>query len=157
MRLDRDEARSLAEPVDDIYGRPQRMTPRTLAAWRTMARAADRAGVRLQLVSAYRSVAYQAGILRRKLDDGQDMERILSVSAAPGYSEHHLGRALDLTTPGAPVLEESFENTDAFRWLRENAGAFGFHLSYPRDNPNGVLYEPWHWLHDPGRGSAGPT
>ena len=30
-------------------------------------------------------------------------------------------------------------------WLRTNAPRFGFHLSYPRNNPHGIGYEPWHW------------
>ena len=33
----------------------------------------------------------------------------------------------------------------AVAWLRANADAFGFALSYPRDNPHGLVYEPWHW------------
>ena len=30
-------------------------------------------------------------------------------------------------------------------WLVANAVRFGFALSYPRDNPHGIAYEPWHW------------
>ena len=73
------------------------------------------------------------------------IEDILKVSAAPGYSEHHSGRALDITTPGYDVLEEVFEASPAFRWLEKNASHYRFRLSYPRDNPHGVVYEPWHW------------
>ncbi len=147
----REEASLLAEPVEDLYGRPQRMTPRTLTAWRRMHTAAAGNGVALQLVSAYRSVDYQAGLIRRKRDRGLSMNDILSVSAAPGFSEHHTGHALDLATPGAPVLEEAFEDTPAYAWLDRHAGRFGFRLSYPRNNPHGVLYEPWHWYYAPGR------
>ena len=43
------------------------------------------------------------------------------------------------------VLEEEFERSDAFAWLTRRAGEFGFRMSYPRDNPHGVAYEPWHW------------
>jgi LAS superfamily LD-carboxypeptidase LdcB len=93
----------------------------------------------------YRSVDYQEKILRKKLDKGQAIDDILQVSAAPGFSEHHSGRAVDVTTPGYPVLEEVFEDSEAFTWLSEHAGTFGFRLSYPRDNRHGVAYEPWHW------------
>ena len=55
------------------------------------------------------------------------------------------GRALDIGTPDEPPAEESFERTTAFAWLRDNAGAYGFVMSYPRDNPHGIVYEPWHW------------
>ena len=139
------EARALEGIGTDIYQREQRLIPPAAQAWRAMAAAAAKDGVELQLVSAFRPVAYQEGILRRKLEGGQSMEDILQVSAAPGYSEHHSGRAVDLTTPGCAVLEEAFEATDAFAWLCRRAGEFGFSMSYPRDNPHGVIYEPWHW------------
>ncbi|MHB8448721.1 MAG: D-alanyl-D-alanine carboxypeptidase family protein, partial [Rudaea sp.] len=83
--------------------------------------------------------------LRRKLERGQSMEQILRVSAAPGYSEHHSGRALDITASGFRALEEEFENSPAFAWLKKNSRRFGFHLSYPRRNRHGIAYEPWHY------------
>ncbi len=101
--------------------------------------------IELQLVSAFRSIEYQVGIIERKLARGQDMAQILAVSAAPGYSEHHTGRAIDLTTPGFAALEEEFEQSPAFRWLVKNATEFGFSLSFPRGNRHGITYEPWHW------------
>jgi D-alanyl-D-alanine carboxypeptidase len=139
------EARGLVSVGPDIYQRDQRLLPPAAAAWRAMAAAAAADGVELQLVSAFRPVDYQAGILRRKLDQGQSIDEILRVSAAPGYSEHHSGRAVDLTTPGCAVLEEEFEHSAAYAWLGRRAAEFGFHLSYPRGNPHGVAYEPWHW------------
>ena len=48
-------------------------------------------------------------------------------------------------TPDEPPAEESFETTPAFAWLQANAGGYGFAMSYPRDNPHGIVYEPWHW------------
>jgi D-alanyl-D-alanine carboxypeptidase len=103
-------------------------------------------GVELLLVSAYRSVVYQTVLVQRKLARGLTLDEILRVNAAPGYSEHHSGRALDVTTPGSPPAEESFEATPAFAWLMRRASEFGFRLSYPRGNPHGILYEPWHWF-----------
>ena len=76
---------------------------------------------------------------------GQAIEEILKVNAAPGYSEHHTGRAVDIATPGSRPLTEEFEDTDAFRWLESRAIEFGFSMTYPRDNPWGIAYEPWHW------------
>jgi D-alanyl-D-alanine carboxypeptidase len=139
------EARQLVSIGPDIYQRDQQLVPPASAAWKKMQAAARDDGIELQVVSAYRSVDYQRDIVRRKLEKGLSMEEILLASAAPGYSEHHSGRALDLTTPGSAVLEEEFERSDAYPWLCRHAGRFGFHLSYPRDNPHGVLYEPWHW------------
>lgn len=139
------EAASLLSIGPDIYQRDQRLLPGAASAWRAMRDSAARQGVELQVVSAYRSVAYQEGIIRRKLENGQQVGNILRVSAAPGYSEHHTGRALDLTTPGFPVLEEEFENSEAFQWLTDYAGESGFRMSFPRENPHDVAYEPWHW------------
>jgi hypothetical protein len=84
----------------DTQNRPQWLSPRAARAWTRMRDAAARDGVELQIVSAFRSVEHQLGILKRKLERGLDIVEILRVSAAPGYSEHHSGRALDITTPG---------------------------------------------------------
>ena len=110
-----------------------------------MRAAATADAVQLQLVSAFRSADYQLGILKRKLEHGHSIEEILRVSAAPGYSEHHSGRAVDLTTPGYSALEEEFEQSPAFGWLSTHAKRFGFTLSFPRGNPHRIAYEPWHW------------
>jgi len=142
-----EEARLLVPLGLDSLGRDQFAEPATAAAWRTMQAAALTDGIVLQLVSAFRSVAYQAGLIRRKLDQGLAMEAILAVSAAPGYSEHHTGRALDITAPGEAVLEETFELSAAYTWLINHAHEHGFAMSYPRDNPAGIAYEPWHWCY----------
>lgn len=36
------------------------------------------------------------------------------------------------------------EQTSAFQWRSNYADRFGFELSFPRDNPQGIQYEPWH-------------
>ena len=134
---------SIGRARDD--GKILRLAPRAAAAWHRMATAAAADGVTLLPLSAFRSIARQTTIIRRKLARGQAIERILRVSAVPGCSEHHTGRALDLGTTGHLGLETSFGRTAAFRWLVKHAGRFNFHLSYPRRNPHGINYEPWHW------------
>ena len=137
----------LAETGED--GRQYLLTPAACAAWHAMKQAAAADGVALLMISAFRSVERQAEIIRDKLGRQMPIEHILQVCAPPGYSEHHTGRAIDIATPDDPDLEESFELTPAFAWLNEHASAFGFHLSYPRGNLSGYLYEPWHWCHQP--------
>ncbi|MDX1379702.1 MAG: M15 family metallopeptidase, partial [Xanthomonadales bacterium] len=139
------ECRELQTIGTDIHGREQWMHPDAAQAWLAMRDVASGDGVTLQAVSAFRTHDYQAAIVRNKLARGTPLERILAVSAAPGYSEHHSGRALDITTPGTTALEEEFEGSEAFEWLGENAAEFGFRLSYPRGNHHRVAYEPWHW------------
>lgn len=145
------ESRSLQFIGMDTQNRPQWMTPRAARAWARMRDAAARDDVTLQVVSAFRGVEYQLGIIKRKIERGLSMDAILRVSAAPGFSEHHSGRAFDLTTPGFAALEEEFEKSAAFKWLRKNAAKFGFRMSYPKRNPHGIAYEPWHWCWHPAR------
>jgi D-alanyl-D-alanine carboxypeptidase len=136
------------EPVPigkDVFDREQKMQASAAQAWFKMRDTAATHGIILQVVSAFRPVDYQAGIFMRKLDAGQCIEDILKVSAAPGYSEHHSGCALDITTPGFEPLEEEFENSPAFNWLERFAGDHGFKMTYPRNNCHGIAYEPWHW------------
>lgn len=144
-----EEAGRLVDIGPDVYARPQQLAPEAAAAWKKMKAAALRDRVQLQVVSGFRSVAYQREIFLRKKEEGQALDRILQVNVPPGYSEHHSGRALDLTAPGGPILEEGFESTPAFRWLSEHAAAFGFRMTYPRDNSQGIAYEPWHWAWHP--------
>lgn len=131
----------------DRYRRALWLVSPAARAWRSMQLAALHDGVVLEAISGYRSHDYQLGIFERKLARGQTVEQILTVNAAPGYSEHHGGDALDIGTPGEPPAEESFEQTSAFAWLRDHAGDFDFVMSYPRGNPYGIVYEPWHWRH----------
>lgn len=131
----------------DVYGRLQRLREPAARAWTAMQQQAFLAGVEIQVVSAYRSLEYQVELIQRLLARGQEIRDILTRVAAPGYSEHQSGCALDLTTPSSADCEEEFENTEAFRWLQQSAAEFEFYLSYSRDNPYGVIYEPWHWCY----------
>jgi len=131
----------------DRYQRPLWLVAQAGRAWNRMRVAAMKDAVVLDAISGYRSHAYQVGIIQRKLQRGLELAQILAVNTAPGFSEHHSGAALDIGTVGEPPAEESFERTPAFAWLSAQAGRFGFSLSYPRDNPHGIAYEPWHWCY----------
>lgn len=145
------EARALVVVEIDARGREQRLIPAAAAAWRAMKAAAAEADVALHLVSAFRSFERQCEIVRAKLAAGQSLDRILEVSAPPGYSEHHTGRAVDIGASANDPLDETFDATAAYGWLTLNAARHGFALSYPRGNRYGYRYEPWHWLYDPRR------
>ena len=129
----------------DRYRRPLWLRIDAARHWLRMRDHAFREGVVLEAISGYRSHDYQLGIFERKRARGLSVDDILVVNAAPGFSEHHSGLALDIGAPDEPPAEESFERTDAFAWLRQHAGEHGFAMSYPRDNPHGIVYEPWHW------------
>jgi D-alanyl-D-alanine carboxypeptidase len=139
------EARRLVDVGPNLVGRMQRLAPEAAVKWQQMAKSADSEGIRLLLVSGFRSFDYQAELIRKKLAQGQEIGEILRVNAAPGFSQHHTGLAVDVATPGSRPLTEEFEHSDAFRWLTANAAEFGFSMTYPKDNPWGFIYEPWHW------------
>ena len=140
-----EEATDLVEVGPNLVGRMQRLTSATARQWTDMQAAAAGEGVILLIVSGFRSVDYQARLIRKKINAGQSVTEILTVNAAPGFSEHHTGRAIDIASPGSRPLTEEFEDSAAFRWLQNRAAGFGFSMSYPRDNAGGFIYEPWHW------------
>lgn len=142
-----DEATVLVDAGIDIFDRPIQMTPGTERHWQQMRQHAANDNIELQIVSAFRSIKYQCGLFQRKLKSGIALEDILKVNAIPGFSQHHTGRALDLSTPGFEPLTESFEASRAFAWLTQHAIEHRFSLSYPRNNHQGIDYEPWHWAY----------
>lgn len=115
-----------------------------------MCKAALDDGVTLISVSSYRTYAYQQALynnrVKRCINEGYNEEEAKKVAATivalPGTSEHHLGLAVDINS-----VEESFENTAAFRWLSKNAENYGFVLRYPKDKQSitKIIYEPWHY------------
>lgn len=141
------EAEDLITADVGADGQDYLMTPDTARAWNAMKLAAQQEGVILQVVSSFRTIERQIAIIRHKLNRNMPIEKILTLSAPPGYSEHHTGRAIDINTPGCTATEEEFEDTAAFCWLQQYAGDFGFTLSYPRNNKLGFIYEPWHWCY----------
>jgi D-alanyl-D-alanine carboxypeptidase len=145
------EALEIAEK--DADGREHLLVPEAAAAWTEMKTAAHADVVSICIVSAHRSIERQIEIVARKLRDGQSPEEIFSVTAPPGCSEHHTGRAIDIGTEDSLPLEIEFASTPAYRWLAASAGKFGFTLSYPEGNRWGYSYEPWHWCY---RGISAP-
>ncbi len=146
---------ALVEVAVSPEGRSIKLVPPAAAAWRRMQADAAVAGLPLIAVSGFRSLARQAGIVRDKLAAGQTLDAIFRYVAAPGFSEHHTGRAIDIGTPGHLGLEENFAETAAFAWLDRHAAGYGFRLSYPRGTTHGIGYEPWHWCWHPAPSASG--
>ncbi len=137
------------QELTPVFGN-QNVRLRSSAAekFNAMADAAWSAKINLVPLSGFRTLADQEYLFFEvKAERGQRTSQRAEVSAPPGYSEHHTGYAIDIGDVTAPEshLKVSFENTKAFQWLQENAGNYGFELSFPKDNPQGISYEPWHW------------
>ena len=142
------ESQQLVMAGKDLYNLDVFFTTKTSVAWNSLRCAAGLDGISLIAVSGFRSVGRQQQIIERKLKNGVSMSAILAVNAAPGYSQHHTGCAIDLTDSDSceKPLEEDFESKPAFGWLMHHAQDHGFRLEYTRDNPCGFIYEPWHWV-----------
>ena len=107
-------------------------------------------GVNIVFLSGYRSIKLQEKIFYSlKTIRNQIASERARVSAPPGYSEHSTGFAIDIgdAYEREADFEESFENTSAFKWLKNNAAKYHFRLSFDRDQTN-VDYEPWHWRYE---------
>lgn len=117
--------------------------------------AADKAGVPLQLVSAYRSIDLQDRLFTRSVNSfiNQGYSEAEAIKKAnfsrtfTGTSEHNTGLGFDILQKGNFTLTESFENTEHFKWLCEHAEEFGFILRYDKNkiDKTGIMYEPWHF------------
>ncbi|WP_238542304.1 M15 family metallopeptidase [Sphingomonas sp. PAMC 26621] len=119
---------------------------------RLLVAAADTPGVgtSLRAVSCYRGVAHQQSVFcreRHRTTCVDPSDRARSV-APPGYSEHATGYAIDFgvrPTRGCPDVDYCFASTPAGQWLMAHGPEFGFELSFPAANRQGVTWEPWHW------------
>ena len=80
--------------------------------------------------------------------DAQIKQLLTSQVDTPGYSEHHLGTAIDLklyTDSGVTYTLD--DEPGYFAWLKENAWKYGYIYRYPADKATvtGVSYEPYHF------------
>jgi zinc D-Ala-D-Ala carboxypeptidase len=116
--------------------------------FKAMIAAARSQGVLIVPLSGFRSVSDQQNVFFKvKAERNQDVSERAKVSAPPGYSEHHTGYAIDIGDAKLPSLnlKQDFEKSQVFKWMRKNAARYQFELSFPKNNPQGVSYEPWHW------------
>ena len=69
-----------------------------------------------------------------------------SIAARPGFSEHQTGLALDIFEKSNSNTQ-TFKDSNAYLWLKENAYKYGFILRYTEENEyiTGFNDEPWHY------------
>jgi D-alanyl-D-alanine carboxypeptidase len=106
---------------------------------------AEREGVNIRIISAFRDAAYQAQLYANAINRNGFFQNSV---AKPGHSEHQLGTVVDLTSDEiGGGLSTSFENTAAFQWLKSHRVQYGISLSYPKYKieVTGYIYEPWHY------------
>ena len=97
-------------------------------------------------VSGYRSYARQEEVFNESAEQN-GKEHADKFCALPGSSEHQTGLAVDVSTPEiGNVLEQSFADTRAGRWVERNCYKYGYVIRYPKGKSKitGYNYEPWH-------------
>lgn len=134
-------------PMDYAWGEYGSIVVRQVAydAFLNMWQAAQAEGYYLMISSAFRTFQEQEIVFNNyKNSYGEDYA--LSIAAKPGYSEHQTGLALDIFTK-TNSNRTTFKDSEAAKWLANNAYKFGFILRYPSDKVDltGYSYEAWHF------------
>ena len=133
------------EPIDIAYARSgMQLVSEARSAFETLSEDAKKEGMNIIAMSSYRSYDYQVNLYDNYVaTDGK--EAADTYSARAGYSEHQTGLAVDVYNKVLPYT--SFEETEEFNWMQENAYKYGFILRFPKDKVNitGYQYESWHY------------
>jgi zinc D-Ala-D-Ala carboxypeptidase len=125
-----------------------RLRKAAASKFQAMVSAARSSGVNITTISAFRSVEDQKRLFFGVgAERGQQPTKRAEVSAPPKYSEHHTGYAIDIGDSSVPAtnLNQNFDTSPAYKWMKANAATYSFELSFPKDNIQKVSYEPWHW------------
>ena len=141
--------------VDLIAFENTRVDCRIAEPLQKMIDAAKEAGITLSVCSGFRTVSEQDILYSNKclvyIAEGCGAESSKTLASQyiqiGGASEHHTGLAVDFLTENVTELTESFAETPAYTWLKENAVEYGFIERYPKDKSQitGILWEPWHF------------
>jgi len=148
-----DAATLVDAPAGFAQGQRCRVQPAMLADLSRLIAAARTANPRSELrgLSCYRTIGHQDRVFCEAGQPGRpcvDPARRAESVAPPGFSEHGTGYAIDFGArpeTGCPDLDPCFASTAVGRWLLANAPFYGFELSFPQGNGQGVTWEPWHW------------
>lgn len=143
-----------AAPAGFAIGAPCRLRREVMADLARMLAAAENDPAvkgHIRAVSCFRAVAHQHSLFCGQIGPHKRARTVADRArwvAPGGYSEHATGYAIDFgtrPTRGCADVSPCFADTLAGRWLLLNAPAYGFELSFPNGNIQGVSWEAWHW------------
>ena len=133
-------------------------------SFKEMQKAAQKDGIELQIISAFRSFLHQKWIWNSKFNGkkksgGKNMAKqfpnprkrvqaILNYSAIPGTSRHHWGTDIDINSLNNSYFQ-SGQGKAEYEWLKENAPNYGFYQTYTENREDGYNMEKWHWSYLP--------
>lgn len=151
----------------ELVGKNYKLQKEVLDAFQQMKKAALKDGIKINIVSAYRSFERQKSIWNRKYTSyikkgyspEKAIEKIIEYSTIPGTSRHHWGTDIDIIEGGKKHIknvlnERNFEGDGAYsnlkKWMDNNANTYGFYLVYTnQENRKGFKFEPWHYTYKP--------
>lgn len=136
-------------PVDYVpanLSENMQLRPESATALENLESGAAKDGLKIVLVSGYRSYATQKSVYA-SYSASQGQAAADTFSARAGHSEHQTGLAADVgASSGKCQLDKCFGETSEGKWLAVNAYKYGFIIRYQKDKQNltGYDYEPWH-------------
>lgn len=97
----------------------------------------------IKAVSTYRTKNYQQKLYNDYVNT-KGLQYAEDYSARPRHSEHETGLAVDVR--GGLSAYTLFENTEEYKWVKQNAHTYGFIVRYQEDKEaiTGYNYESWH-------------
>ena len=152
----------------NLVGDSIQLEKRTFNAFKKMEKAALKDGIKLKIVSAYRSYDRQKTIWNNKylrftkdynLEPEKAISEIMRFSTIPGTSRHHWGTEIDIIDGKHKdeedvLIGEKFKKNGIFyemkKWLDRNSEDYGFYIVYTDDQKRkGFEHEPWHFSYKP--------
>lgn len=108
-------------------------------------------GILPMITSSYRTAQTQQRLFEEEIasykSQGYSNDKAREIAATwvaePGYSEHQVGLAVDISTADSQRQGKYV----VWDWLNKNCYKYGFILRYPEDKTEitGISYEPWHY------------
>lgn len=143
------------KPALTDIGQGFQMDTRAASHMKEMLAAAEKEGLSMLIISAYRSYNDQKQVfsttMQQWIDQGYSLfdsyEETKKSVAVPGTSEHASGLAADITSASYTGLDDKQANTKEAQWLMQHSYEYGFILRYPpsKSSITGIVFEPWHY------------
>jgi len=151
-----------------LYGETFKLQKEAYKAFLNMQKAALKEGIKIKVVSGFRSYKHQNRIWTSKylrytksgLTPQQAIAKIIEYSTIPGTSRHHWATDIDIVDAAVKISSDDvlqaqfFEEGNPYnklkKWLDQHAHTYGFYLVYTKDaKRKGFKYEPWHFSYAP--------
>lgn len=157
----------LGQGQPKLYGTGYNLREAAHLSFLKLQAAALKDGIKISVVSSYRSFEHQKRIWERKfksnqskgLSETKNIAKIIEYSTIPGTSRHHWGTDMDIIDanakrPSSLLDPDNFEGDGPYcklkEWMDKHANSYGFYLVYTdKTERSGFKYEPWHYSYKP--------